>query len=62
MCHRIAVLEAGTIVESLNVGDLENAQHPATRRLLGTLPVPAEVLLRYRSQSAEVSYCGTALA
>jgi ABC-type glutathione transport system ATPase component len=62
LCHRIAVLEAGTIVESLNVGDLENAQHPATRRLLGTLPVPAEVLLRYRSQSAEVSYCGTALA
>lgn len=62
LCHRIAVLEAGTIVESLNVEDLNRAQHPATLRLLATLPVPAEVLLRYRSQSAEVSYCGTALA
>ncbi len=61
LCHRIAVLDAGTIVENLNVEDLSCARHPATRRLLGTLPVPAEVLLRYRSQSSKKSYASTAL-
>lgn len=60
LCHRIAVLEAGTIVESLDVAHLDRAQHPATRRLLQTLPVPAEVLLRYRTQSAEEGYGSTA--
>ncbi len=53
LCHRIAVLDAGTIVERLDVEDLSSAQHPATRRLLRTLPVPAEVLLRYRGQPRE---------
>ena len=61
LCHRIAVLDAGTIVENLNVEDLSCARHPATRRLLGTLPVPAEVLLRYRSQFSKKSYASTAL-
>jgi peptide/nickel transport system ATP-binding protein len=60
LCHRIAVLEAGTIVESLNVADLGRAQHPATQRLLQTLPVPADVLLRYRAQSLEEGYSSTA--
>jgi peptide/nickel transport system ATP-binding protein len=60
LCHRISVLDAGTIVESLNVADLGHAQHPATRRLLQTLPVPAEVLLRYRSRSAVEGYSSTA--
>jgi peptide/nickel transport system ATP-binding protein len=59
LCHRIAVLDAGTIVESLNVQDLDRARHPATRRLLEALPVPAEVLLRFRNQSTE-DYCCTA--
>jgi ABC-type glutathione transport system ATPase component len=60
LCHRIAVLERGTIVESLNVADLGRAQHPATQRLLRTLPVPADVLLRYRSESTAEGYRGTA--
>jgi ABC-type glutathione transport system ATPase component len=60
LCHRIAVLEAGAIAESLNVEDLGRARHPATRRLIEALPVPAEVLLRYRSQSARNGYRGTA--
>jgi ABC-type dipeptide/oligopeptide/nickel transport system ATPase component len=60
LCHRIAVLEKGTIVESLKVADLGRAQHPATQRLLGTLPVPAEVLLRYRSESIAEDYASTA--
>jgi ABC-type glutathione transport system ATPase component len=60
LCDRIAVLDAGTIVESLRVEDLDRAQHPATRRLLKTLPVPAEVLLRHRDQSAAEGYGSTA--
>jgi ABC-type glutathione transport system ATPase component len=59
LCHRIAVLDAGTIVESLNVEDLDRAQHPATRRLLQTLPVPAEMLLRYRNHSVVEDYVST---
>ena len=60
LCHRIAVLEAGTIVESLDVEELSRAQHPATRRLLGALPVPAEVLLRYRDRAVREGYDSTA--
>jgi ABC-type glutathione transport system ATPase component len=60
LCHRIAVLEQGTIVENLNVANIGRAQHPATQRLLGTLPVPADVLLRYRSESTSEGYDGTA--
>jgi ABC-type glutathione transport system ATPase component len=60
LCHRIAVLDAGTIVESLRVENLDRALHSATRRLLKALPVPAEVLLRYRSQAAVEDYGSTA--
>jgi len=56
LCHRIAVLDAGTIVESLKVEDLSWAQHPATQRLLQTLPVPAEMLMRYRNQPRQEDY------
>jgi ABC-type glutathione transport system ATPase component len=59
LCHRIAVLESGTIVESLRVEGLERAQRPATRRLLQTLPVPADVLLRYRGQCEMECYSGS---
>jgi ABC-type glutathione transport system ATPase component len=51
LADRIAVLDAGTIVESLPVADLDRAQHPATLALLNALPVPAEVLLRFRDPS-----------
>jgi ABC-type glutathione transport system ATPase component len=55
LADRVAVLDAGTIVESLPVAELVHAQHPATRALLEALPVPVEVLLRFRegSNSAE---------
>lgn len=61
LCHRIAVLDSGTLVETLSVEDLGRARHPATRRLLETLPVPADVLLRYRGRS-EVECCRGSLA
>ncbi|HEV2136088.1 MAG TPA: ABC transporter ATP-binding protein [Terracidiphilus sp.] len=60
LCDRIAVLESGTIVEALNVQDLECARHPATRRLLEALPIPVEVLLRFRRLSTAEDYCSTA--
>jgi peptide/nickel transport system ATP-binding protein len=60
LCDRLAVLDAGTIVENLNVEDLSCARHPATQRLLQTLPVPAEMLLRFRNPSREAGYFSTA--
>ncbi len=48
LCERLAVLDAGRIAESLRVQGIgERAQHPATRALLRTLPVPPEVLIAY---------------
>ncbi len=37
-CDRVAVMYAGRIVETLQAGDLLNAQHPYTRGLLECLP------------------------
>ena len=48
LCNRIAVLEAGTIVESLPVDELSQARHEATTALLRALPAPPDVLLRFR--------------
>ena len=48
LCDRLAVLHGGTIAECLPVMSIVEAAHPATRALLNSLPVPAEVLLRHR--------------
>ncbi len=50
IADRISVLECGTIVETLAVNGLAAASHPATLRLLSTLPVPPSVLLSYRAR------------
>lgn len=59
LSDRIAVLHAGAIVETLNVGEIAAARHQATRALLAALPVPPDVLLRYRDrmddEAAEVA-------
>jgi ABC-type glutathione transport system ATPase component len=52
LSDRIAVLDAGTIVENLPVTEIGRARHPAMLALLGALPVPPDVLLSYRDQSA----------
>jgi peptide/nickel transport system ATP-binding protein len=52
LSDRIAVLDRGTIVESLPVSQLGMARHQATIDLLNTLPVPPSVLLSYRSRRA----------
>lgn len=53
LSDRIAVLHAGAIVETLHVSDIAAARHPATQALLAALPVPPEVLLRYRDRGCE---------
>lgn len=50
LSDRLAVLDAGTIVESLEVSQIATANHPTTLALLRTLPAPPEVLLRYRNE------------
>jgi ABC-type glutathione transport system ATPase component len=47
---RIAVLDAGTIVENLPVDDLHDARHEAALRLVRALPAPPEVLLKFRNE------------
>ena len=51
LSHRIAVLHAGTVVETLPVEELDRARHPTTISLLSTLPAPPEVLLKYQQNS-----------
>ncbi len=47
LCDRIAVLDHGTIVESMASREIGQACHPATLALLQALPVPPAVLARY---------------
>ncbi len=51
LCDRVAVLHEGSIVEDLPVGQLGEARHPAFASLLRALPVPPEVLLRFRDSA-----------
>ncbi len=46
MCDRMVVLSEGAVVQTLDCDALSSGSeyHPATRRLLQTLPVPPEVL------------------
>lgn len=50
LCDRIAVLDEGTIVESLDVSEIAHAQHRTTLALLRALPAPPHVLLNYRNR------------
>jgi len=52
LSDRIAVLDAGTIVENLPVSEIGAARHEATRALLGALPAPPDILLSFRDRSA----------
>ena len=52
LCDRLAVLDAGTIVELLPVDRIEQAAHPATLALLNALPAPPRILLEHRDMNA----------
>lgn len=61
LCDRLAVLHDGAIAECIPVRHLEQATHPATRTLFGSLPVPISVLLahfaaRMRPQSSSDNF------
>lgn len=63
LSDRIAVLDAGTIVETLLTSAIEEARHPATINLLKALPVPPEVLLAYSNGArAENDATGSKMA
>ncbi len=51
LSDRIAVLDAGTIVEILPVDKVSEAHHRATIALLRALPAPPDILLRFRDRS-----------
>lgn len=55
LCQRVALLHHGHIAECLAIEQIANAQHPALRSLLHTLPVPADVLLQHIGQGSSVS-------
>lgn len=62
-CDAIAVLEGGRIAEQVAVKDLANRAHgSALQAMLDALPVPVEVVLRYRSQAAFGAICEQAKA
>jgi ABC-type glutathione transport system ATPase component len=52
LSHRIAVLADGAIVDDLPVTELARAQHPSTISLLRALPVPPEILMKFRDETA----------
>jgi ABC-type dipeptide/oligopeptide/nickel transport system ATPase component len=52
LCDSIAVLDNGSIVESLPISELGRAKHSATIELLRSLPVPPDVLLSFRNQDS----------
>ncbi|HKF47696.1 MAG TPA: ABC transporter ATP-binding protein [Terracidiphilus sp.] len=60
LSDRIAVLDEGTIVETLAVEDLDKASHSSTKALFEALPAPIEVLLRYRGRQSEDAAAGRA--
>jgi ABC-type glutathione transport system ATPase component len=55
LCGRLAVLHAGAIAECMPVAQIEQAIHPATLSLLGSLPVPVRLLLSHGSRCMEAS-------
>jgi len=51
LAGRVAVLSEGAIAETLLVEQLNGATHAVTCALLGTLPVPLDVMLSHRKQN-----------
>jgi peptide/nickel transport system ATP-binding protein len=48
LVNRVAVLQRGRIVETIATSRIGSAQHPVTRELMSTLPIPAEEIVRSR--------------
>jgi ABC-type glutathione transport system ATPase component len=52
LADRVGVLSDGSIVEVLPVDQLCESRHPSTQALLRALPVPLDVLLRFRDRNS----------
>ena len=48
LAHRVAVPDAGRIVEDLPIRSFGRARHETTRALIRALPVPPDVMLQFR--------------
>ncbi len=62
LCNKMTVLHGGRVVESLRTAGIEDdAQHPATRALLRSLPVPANILHSYAGEQghADEYFCAS---
>jgi oligopeptide/dipeptide ABC transporter ATP-binding protein len=46
MCHRVAVMYAGRIVEEADVGMFDHPMHPYTQGLIASIPIPGKVKSR----------------
>ncbi|HEY45713.1 MAG TPA: ABC transporter ATP-binding protein [Anaerolineae bacterium] len=46
MCHRVAVMYAGRILEEADVGLFDHPMHPYTQGLIASIPIPGEVKSR----------------
>ena len=53
LCNRVAFLHQGSLAETFDVADAAEAQHPALRQMLHSLPVPPAVLLQHGTHGAE---------
>ena len=53
LCDRVAVLDAGAIVECMPVAEIEQMRHPAALSLFSALPVPVRVLLDHLFRCGE---------
>ena len=54
LCKRIALLDEGSIAETLATEDIAYTQNAVLKRLLHTLPAPPDVLLRYMANRSEM--------
>lgn len=55
LCDRLAVLHSGSIVECVQMAQIEQARHPATLSLLHSLPLPVGILLSHCNPSTNGS-------
>ena len=46
MCHRVAIMYAGHVVEEADVGFFDHPVHPYTQGLMASIPIPGEVKSR----------------
>ncbi len=58
LSDRIAVLDRGTIAETLPVSEIGAARHEATKALLQTLPAPPGILVSFRDQALREASAG----